>query len=142
MYVLGLCVFCVFGIDSFLYDGCVLCVVMGVVKNSRSGRAVLFVDERGFVYMVSRRALSLFINGVSKKPLPLSLLPGRVESDRFVRSRVLCKEGSLELGEAFERGFVDKSFYSSLVSRDVLGSRVSKEDKVRGDSGVAVDFDL
>ena len=102
----------------------------------------MFVDERGFCYITSRKYLSQFINGYSTVPLMLTLLPTRLESSRFKNSRVYTKEGVKTLDEAFDEGFIDKSFYDSVVEVDFLAEKKDMEEKVKGKTVKAVDFDL
>ena len=115
---------------------------MAVVRNTKSGKSVMFVDERGFCYITSRKYLSQFINGFSSVPLRLTLLPTRVEGNRFKGSDVFTGRGVMSLDEAFEEGFVDKSFYDSVVEVDFLAEKKNKEDVVKGKTVKAVDFDL
>lgn len=62
---------------------------MAIVKKTKSGKAVLFIDEYGNSFITSVAYLRSLLNGTSKVPfILLNRLPDKVSSDRFKLSPV------------------------------------------------------
>jgi hypothetical protein len=87
---------------------------VAVIRNTKSGKAVLFVDERGFTYIISKTQLMKFLNTKDTSPLMLSLLPTRNNSERFGNSMIWVDNKKLSVKDAFKEGMVDCSFWLSL----------------------------
>jgi hypothetical protein len=67
---------------------------MAVIKLSKSGKAVLFVDDGGNVFISSVKYLSFVLSGRSKFPALLTRLPNKVPDGKFKLSPVLELDGS------------------------------------------------
>lgn len=113
---------------------------MAVIRNSKNGNSVMFVDERGFVYTVNKRMLLQFVMSKSVEPLGLVLLPMRVNSDRFQSSKIFVDNKQMSVREAFDEKLVDSSYWLGFngMGEDGFGSRdlknkKSKPKKVIGD---------
>ena len=109
---------------------------MAVVLKSKSGKAVMFVDDRGFVYSTNAQILRGYLNGNDHEPLLLSLLPARVYGDRFGQSRLFVNGESMTLQEAFDKGFIDRSFWESVSFKDGLTKMGNKKDKQRAETKI------
>jgi len=105
---------------------------MAVIKNTSSGKSVMIIDERGFCYITSKKALQWLLNGGSSEPLLLTLLPTRVEGGRFKLSEIFVDGRKITLKEALVEGLVDSSFYESVVSKDFLASKGDSKGNVKG----------
>lgn len=58
-----------------------------IIKNTRSGKAILVIDDFGQVYSIPKTSLSNFLNGVKGLTI-LTRLPFDVDPLRFKRSPV------------------------------------------------------
>jgi len=66
---------------------------MTIVKLSKSGKALIFIDDFGNSYSTSTKYLMSLVSGRMKAPfIQLSRFPVPVEQDRFKKSPVLGKE--------------------------------------------------
>lgn len=104
---------------------------MAVVKNNKSKKSLVFVDERGFMYVISNSVIRNLMNSGSPHPINLSLMTARANADRFPPSKVFCGGEMLPLDEAYKRGFVDKSFWTSMkgMSEDVFAGDTGKKSR-------------
>lgn len=95
---------------------------MAVIKLSRSGKQVQFVDEEGFVFVTSATFLNKLLAGELRNGMILlSRLPQRVSVDRFKPSPVWNPNG-LEVDtndkRVTEDAFANKSVEKRTKSKN------------------------
>ena len=100
-----------------LYSGCVLvCFMMGVLRLSGSGKALLVVLDSGEVLSVSVFAVRGLLEGRFRVPLVLTRLPFRVSPGRFPVSPL------------YQPGLVDSDRYGHMDDPMVSKDHVRKGD--------------
>lgn len=102
---------------------------MAVIKLSNNKNSVMFIDERGFVYVYPKKKLQWAMNGNQKDFMVPVLMPGRVASDRYMQSPIFVNGECWSLKEAFDNGLIDSSFYSSITVSEDYMERASLEKK-------------
>ena len=102
-------------------------IPMSVVKLSKSGKAILFIDDFGNVFMTSKIWVTNMLEGKSKGPfLLLKRMPDPVSVDRFMRSPVLeFKDDGTIVEHESEKVIRVKPVGSVRIDEDSLSKNVS-----------------
>lgn len=96
---------------------------MAVVKLTRSGKALLFIDDVGNSFITSVSFVRGLLDGLSSSNLLLlKRLPDRVSSSRFMKSPVLEFLGDGSVVEHSPGDVVDSSKSCSTDDGDVVSS--------------------
>ena len=107
---------------------------MSVIKLTKSGKALLFIDDFGNSFMTSKQWVQNLLDGKNRGPfLLLKRLPDPVSVDRFMRSPVLefKDDGSVEEHEVVkvvrERPVGSTSLSDDALSAKTLDKRESEK---------------
>lgn len=102
---------------------------MACVRLSKSGKSLLFIDDRGFMFTIPNNVLNMIVNGNSRSFHPLTLVPLRMDSTIIPKSNLFIDGEALSLSDAFDKGLISKNFWLSSLevkngsSAEVKGSK-------------------
>jgi len=99
---------------------------MAILKLSKNGNSLLMIDERGFCYTVSAKVVQWAITGRNKEPLILTMLPNRYPVGKFAQSRLFVNGESMPVGDALDKGLVDRSFFETVDWKFEVGKDSKK----------------
>ena len=90
---------------------------MAVVKLSKSGKQVQFIDDDGNMFVTSKAFLNSLLNGSSKYPIvSMMRFPMKVQSWRFTKSKIYNPNG-----------MYDEMIKDMDTGEDALSAKVVKQ---------------
>jgi len=118
---------------------------MVIARISGSGNACIFVDERGFMFVIGREQLINFLeNGEPYAFRALSLIPSRTDRNYYPSSTVYTDEGNMLLKDAVDEGYLTDSFAESVNPKfreEAEKEKVKNSDKSeKAVSDVSIDW--
>ena len=73
---------------------------MAIIKKSKSGNQVQFIDDTGNMFVTSTKMLQAYLQGWGKFPfILLNRMPIKVSEDRFKKSPVWMPAGMVDIPE-------------------------------------------